>query len=601
MSGRIFPVAFVGLWFFLATGPPPSAQSQVVFSIDWHSPTVGLLDSGAGFPITPLDVLTPAGLVPAPGPLPIPSIWVSGGFGPPAPGLGIATHPPCAGLPPCVVCPRELDALSDGLERLLTPVEPPGTIWFSVDEYAAALFGPPLPPNVPTEGAFGATEAAADAFHDIGLPPGPVPPPGPILGHLAGIDGNGFAGPSVFAYPGLGLMEPLPPLPVPCGPGDNLDALTFLPPGATVAYPWYFSLDFGLPHPIGFPNLGTAGANGFSGADVLVSAGPGGPPAVFAPALLLGLGLIGGPATDDLDALILAENGTGVFEPSMVPYDWLGGGTDMLLFSVRAESFVVGAPDSMFFAPIEPGDILTTPLPFALGGLSPFPAILYPAELFGLGTMRTGTPSPFTGLGEEIDALASPRLPVLDCNGNGIEDSLDIAFGGSSDINGNRVPDECELFATPYCFGIGCPCGNDDPSAGCMNSTGAVALLAATGTSSVALDDLVLTTTGIPPMKFGLYYMGPAMASVPFGDGLQCVTTAPGISLYRYNPPVSSGPTGTLTLGPGIAAFACGTFPPAGCISAGSTWNFQCWYRDPLGPCGTGFDLSNGMSVLFTP
>ena len=32
-----------------------------------------------------------------------------------------------------------------------------------------------------------------------------------------------------------------------------------------------------------------------------------------------------------------------------------------------------------------------------------------------------------------------------DCNGNGIEDSIDIAEGKSSDCNGNGVPDECDL------------------------------------------------------------------------------------------------------------------------------------------------------------
>ncbi len=34
--------------------------------------------------------------------------------------------------------------------------------------------------------------------------------------------------------------------------------------------------------------------------------------------------------------------------------------------------------------------------------------------------------------------------PQFDCNGNGIEDAVDIAFGTSSDVNQNGVPDECE-------------------------------------------------------------------------------------------------------------------------------------------------------------
>lgn len=31
-----------------------------------------------------------------------------------------------------------------------------------------------------------------------------------------------------------------------------------------------------------------------------------------------------------------------------------------------------------------------------------------------------------------------------DCNGNGVEDSVDIATGASSDVNLNGCPDECD-------------------------------------------------------------------------------------------------------------------------------------------------------------
>jgi len=37
-----------------------------------------------------------------------------------------------------------------------------------------------------------------------------------------------------------------------------------------------------------------------------------------------------------------------------------------------------------------------------------------------------------------------PPQPILDCNNNGIRDLDDVSGGGSSDCNGNGVPDECE-------------------------------------------------------------------------------------------------------------------------------------------------------------
>jgi len=39
---------------------------------------------------------------------------------------------------------------------------------------------------------------------------------------------------------------------------------------------------------------------------------------------------------------------------------------------------------------------------------------------------------------------------------------------------------------------------------------------------------------------------------------------------------------------------------PAGQLTAGATWNFQGWFRDP--PAGGAFfDLSDGYSITFVP
>jgi hypothetical protein len=43
-------------------------------------------------------------------------------------------------------------------------------------------------------------------------------------------------------------------------------------------------------------------------------------------------------------------------------------------------------------------------------------------------------------------------LPLPDCNGNGVNDALDIAVGDSQDLNDNGKPDECELGTVAWIF-----------------------------------------------------------------------------------------------------------------------------------------------------
>ncbi len=55
------------------------------------------------------------------------------------------------------------------------------------------------------------------------------------------------------------------------------------------------------------------------------------------------------------------------------------------------------------------------------------------------------------GTGTPGTSSAQLNVPGLDCNGNGVADSIDIATGASQDANVNGVPDECEV--PPACPG----------------------------------------------------------------------------------------------------------------------------------------------------
>ncbi len=115
------------------------------------------------------------------------------------------------------------------------------------------------------------------------------------------------------------------------------------------------------------------------------------------------------------------------------------------------------------------------------------------------------------------------------------------------------------------------------------------------GTSSVVADDLVLTVENLPLGQFGLVFSGPSeMSPVVFGDGLLCAAGG----LYRFGVRAVDG-SGTLTEGPGIVGWTQAHFAIGGRIDPGETWRFQCWYRDPVGPCGATYSSSNGVSVLF--
>lgn len=112
--------------------------------------------------------------------------------------------------------------------------------------------------------------------------------------------------------------------------------------------------------------------------------------------------------------------------------------------------------------------------------------------------------------------------------------------------------------------------------------------ISAVGTSSVALNNLLLAADTLP-FANGIFLYGGFQTQVPFGQGFLCVTN--GGSAFRL-PFSNAGAGGVLSLALDL------TSPPnpLGQILPGSSWNFQAWFRVP-----GGFDLSDGLSIAFTP
>ena len=120
------------------------------------------------------------------------------------------------------------------------------------------------------------------------------------------------------------------------------------------------------------------------------------------------------------------------------------------------------------------------------------------------------------------------------------------------------------------------------------------ASISGSGSTSVGANNFTLVSENAIPNGAGLFFYGPNTDLVPFGDGFRCV----GGSIRRFNPGMFSDNMGMAVRPVDF------TVPPANAgthmITPGSIWFFQHWYRDV--PAGmSGFNLSNGLAVQFTP
>lgn len=185
-----------------------------------------------------------------------------------------------------------------------------------------------------------------------------------------------------------------------------------------------------------------------------------------------------------------------------------------------------------------------------------------------------------------------------------------IGTGGSSGMSACPLVNEVFPFVTVSSFDPileTCPC---DPavsctgtggSKGCPNNgsafSGAELIHLGMPSATASFYQLDLFVQSLPPSTTTVVFMGHAAAPpTPLGDGLLCIGSGTGLSLYRF--PVRSA-TNAGHVRETDVVLTSQSFAPGGRITVGSTWHFQAWYRNPFGPCGTGSNTSNGLQITF--
>jgi hypothetical protein len=124
------------------------------------------------------------------------------------------------------------------------------------------------------------------------------------------------------------------------------------------------------------------------------------------------------------------------------------------------------------------------------------------------------------------------------------------------------------------------------------NSTGAAATLSADGSLSLVANDTFLGAHSCPPGCLGIFFYGGSGIQLPFGNGYLCVSPLdPGLLRVAPAMPVDAG-------GEAHCHLDLESLPTSGPITAGSTWCFQFWFRDPKAG-GAGTNLTDALRLTF--
>jgi hypothetical protein len=98
------------------------------------------------------------------------------------------------------------------------------------------------------------------------------------------------------------------------------------------------------------------------------------------------------------------------------------------------------------------------------------------------------------------------------------------------------------------------------------------------------------------PNSSVLYFQGTTQVNggsgTVFGDGLRCA----GGSVIRLGTKINASNGSTYPAAGDVPISIKGAIP-----ASGGTRTYQAWYRNNTGPCGSGFNLTNGLQVTWSP
>ncbi len=183
---------------------------------------------------------------------------------------------------------------------------------------------------------------------------------------------------------------------------------------------------------------------------------------------------------------------------------------------------------------------------------------------------------------------AGDRFGSVAISGNTVVVGAVVEDSNATGVNGNQSDNSAQFAGAAYVFDLDSDLGTAYCTAS-PNSSGGAASISASGSASVAANDLLLRAEPVPNQP-GIFFYGPGQMSVPFGNGTLCVAGP----IARLDVVNATGNVMTFLLD--------NTSPPSAAtqITPGSTWHFQACFRDPAAG-GAFFDLSNGLSIFFVP